>query len=393
MVLGMIGKKAQVEMQFNWIFVLIVGTVLLAFFFVLISKQTNNSDQQISASLSRHFTTVIKTNAQRSGTVKAFNVPRNVELEFTCDSERQIHQYTLNDLKGADIKYDIIFAPSYLQNSKLYTWTEEWVLPSDSGFGITSMLYLTNPNHGYFFYNETPNSNSAILRDEFPKNFSVHYIDDDNVDGKPIEMSSKNYDTYTNVLLTEDIPNNNPFISDTGDSEYVKQRFIVIHPRENYLFSYGEICYCPDYSCVEKWKDGSDLDESSGIEGYKTACTSADGEYTHYMGKASLYGAIISKDANYYDCMMNKAFDKLRITTLMQYYRINKSADLLPWRCRNDLGVGVAGPMGWLEKLNTTLSTGFKIEGDPVGESYKLIKKLALRNRQLALQGNCIQLY
>ena len=107
-------KRAQVEIQFNWIFVIIAGSVLLGFFFMMIASQSSVSEQKISVSLARNFKTILDATAQKSGTFKEYQFPSTLDIEFECDEVSNLHNYKLNDLKAGDIKYDIIFLDDIL---------------------------------------------------------------------------------------------------------------------------------------------------------------------------------------------------------------------------------------------------------------------------------------
>jgi len=45
----MVGKRG-IEMQFHWIFILIAGAIILAFFFSLVAKQKSLSEEKLSIS-------------------------------------------------------------------------------------------------------------------------------------------------------------------------------------------------------------------------------------------------------------------------------------------------------------------------------------------------------
>ena len=118
-------KKAQIDMQFNWIFVIIIGAVLLGFFFTAIMSASKSSDQKISVSLAKHFETIIFSAGQKSGTLKTYQTPP-VTLHFTCDDGQGLYNYYVGDLKARDTKYDLIFAPDSLTGNSVITWTQKW---------------------------------------------------------------------------------------------------------------------------------------------------------------------------------------------------------------------------------------------------------------------------
>ena len=51
-------KKGQVSFQLNWVFVIIIGVIILTFFISVVSKQKEVSDNKISASVAKSFETL-----------------------------------------------------------------------------------------------------------------------------------------------------------------------------------------------------------------------------------------------------------------------------------------------------------------------------------------------
>jgi hypothetical protein len=353
----MLYKKAQVEVQFNWIFVIIVGVIFLSFFFMYIANRAEVSEQKISVGMARHFRTIIDSTSQKSGTVKEYTLPAPVEIKFICNNEYGLYNYMLNDVKVDDIKYDLIFAPRNLIARNVYTWTKEWEIPEKNGFSIATFLFLTGKNNGYVFYNEYPEEeNYQLLFDNFPSNFSVH-------EGTE-SFDEKNY--HETVYITY---GDNRFT----DVNHEGAKFVNILPDDQYnFFRTGTVCYCDDYSC-----------------------DSCEGE-VRYMGSASLYGAIFSMDAESYNCTMNKALDKFRMVLLLQAYRINSAVEAgsLSTSCVNYLGIngGLEGPKQWLHDLNESLDVN-GIEELHFETIMDSVDDIHARNRLLILERGCIQLY
>jgi hypothetical protein len=382
-------KKSQLELQFNWIFVLIVGIVFLAFFFMLISSQTKSNEIKISASLTKHFRTIIDSTSQKSGTLNEYKFPSSFEIDFECDIDKNIYEYRLNDYKVGDIKYDVIFSPRKLFGQNIYTWTREWELPESEGFSVSTFLYVTNKRNGYIFINSTSSAFKTLFS-QFPENISV-----DISDGTQ-DFGERNYDNYTYILFKDNV-----YDVQINDANKIKKTFIVIEPlNPNDVFEYGNIYYCDSKAEFNNQFPPSSSSTKSTIT---RGC-----EQTQYLGSASLYGAIFSSDKKYYDCMMTKAIRKLRLVTLLQYYRIENfnatigttsDNDLL--LCKANLGIGttVEGPYTKLKTLcyddDALLTNNFNtlVLDDKIDDINTIIKSLQSKNRVLALDTNCIKLY
>ena len=61
------------------------------------------------------------------------------------------------------------------------------------------------------------------------------------------------------------------------------------------------------------------------------------GQSYHYIGLPALYAAIFSEDQENYECAMDKAFKKLKLTSQVYYGKLNsfESDSSIPSDCRN----------------------------------------------------------
>jgi len=384
----MISKKAQVEVQFNWIFILIAGAVLLGFFFLMISSQSNTNETKISATLTRTFKTIVDATAQKSGTLKEYSFASNLNIEFQCKENSGLYNYKLNDVKVADIKYDVIFAPESMIGRNIYTWTREWELPDEQGFSVTTFLYMTNKLQGFIFVNDSSNGFKTIYNN-FPKNISQHTTTINDNHELTNTFSELNYNKYKFIVF-----NDSYFYSSDGTTKKsislpnnLVNRFsaIIISPdNDQDVFKKGKVCYCNSQSTCN-----------------------APIDCVNYLGSASLYGAIFSDNGDYYKCTMNKAFDKLYLTSALQYHRLTsvELAGGLSSSCKLYLGLldelDSNTPKDWLQQLtgleveaqgllNNTFSDLTDVDVEIISN---LLDKIYNQNRVLALEQNCIQIY
>ena len=80
-------KKGVIEVQFNWIFVLIVGAIILAFFVSIVMKQKDLSSGRLGTKLATDLET-ITTGAEVSvGTAQLIKVPNSL-IEFQSPEDQ-----------------------------------------------------------------------------------------------------------------------------------------------------------------------------------------------------------------------------------------------------------------------------------------------------------------
>ena len=153
--------RAQVESHFSWIFVLVAGAVILAFFFSVVQKQRELSDQKLSISLVSDFEAIISSAAVAKGTTQSLPI-YNQEIDFSCG--------TICDCKmsvggfSKPFRDKIIFAPQQISGRNMILWTLEWKSPPLAPFRIANFVYASDDSTHYWFVKaETDHSIDNIL--------------------------------------------------------------------------------------------------------------------------------------------------------------------------------------------------------------------------------------
>ena len=369
--------KAQVGIQFNWIFVILIGAVLLGFFFSFIFSSTSSNEKEVSATIARHFETIITSTNQKIGTVKSYKIPLS-ELEFTCDNFQDVYQYSIGGVKAKDTKYELIFSSKKLYGTRIYTWTEKWNIP----YQVATFLYITNDKEHFSFIplNNQLSSFEEELVDNFATNISSSVANKTNSgDYENIPSSTMNMDKYTYVLikkLSSNLPDPSTFIEVPKN----KVSIIVLEPTREDLFDQGNV-YFFDY---DKYKS------------FVSSTTQETNYDSMYLGKASLYAAIFAGNKERYVCGMNKALKKLKIVSEIQKYKIlneNQSIDSI---CRSHL-IGdesidqLKGAIYFIEDIISQSQNGFsettltKIIAD--------INQLEKKNNEIIIEYQCPAIY
>src|SRR3990170_4480778 len=76
-------KKGDVEIQFNYIFVMIVGAILLAGIIALVFRLKASSETEISGTVMTQLNSIFVGAQQSAGTLQNLTIPE-VELSFDC---------------------------------------------------------------------------------------------------------------------------------------------------------------------------------------------------------------------------------------------------------------------------------------------------------------------
>jgi len=356
-------NKAQLAMSFNWIFVLIVGIVFLTFFFSLIASQSKVSDQKVSATIAKQFQTILGTTTQKAGTFKTYSTPK-IELSFYCDANQAMSRYSLNGKIAGYTTHDVLFSPSNLKGTKLYTWTQEWAYP----YQVTNFLYVTNKLHMFIFYspNEVLPADLENLLKIFPTNLTIFMMNDTHYPTKRL-----NNNLYTYVFFKNQQPLPDIILTE-------KSKVIIIEPnKSSNIFDSGKVYFL----------SGNDLKLNRDLDSFNNS---------YYFGAASLFGAIFVGEKQQYDCNMEKAFTRLLMLNKMYQYRTTEALKYIPSfsNCQylyNGTSSLQTGLSQLLDDFSDTLEGGF-LNIDAV-KFKKLVLDLRNKNNRISSEGGCPGIY
>lgn len=276
-------KKAAIDVQFNWIFVLIIGALILVFFISVMKTSeksaTKSTYQSITLDLKNLFTQT-ELDVRNSRTIKLPNIIMNFECdEFTVEKSSSYQE----------IKYKTIFSPNKIKGRELLTYTNTYNIP----YPVDYFVYMTSNQVRYDFVDCTV-SGCDTLKKEL------------------ISMLPVN-STILNVKTD---------FSNVKNDNYYKERFIFI----------GTEPSSEDLSNLEKLNDkdvtaiyiiDSNLKYGKFFYYEKNGKNFIKLSTQHsYLGKEMLAGAVIS-DSELYDCNVKKSLSKFKILTYLYSNRLN----------------------------------------------------------------------
>lgn len=162
-------KRGQIELTFNWIYIVIAGAVILLFFFGLVVKQKQVSEERLSSEVVQIMDSIL-TGAGASEKTKNFidaSGLADYTLYFSCDAG--ISEFGIKDRPArTQDNVDPLFAPREIHSSRIVTWSLPYNLP----FKVIDFLFVIPLNMKYYlvgndagFINEFLNSTEGIERE------------------------------------------------------------------------------------------------------------------------------------------------------------------------------------------------------------------------------------
>lgn len=276
-------RKKGFEMQVHWIFILIAGAVILAFFFSVAAKQRSLSEQKLSITLSANIDAVFAGAVESKGTAQLLPLPAG-GIEFSCSDVCDCN-FIIGG-KATSFSDKVIFAPSLLEDQDAVAWSNEWKLP----FRITNFLYITNPNIKYYLV-YIPGTNSERMLDRIekivPPSISMEILTD------PFDLSAVPQEGFQETkFIFLDVPDAQVNL-ESLDRDFRKKEVSAVNIHQNTITFFE--------------KEQNDLVFNS--------------DSSPFVGEPLMFAAIFAADKQMYDCGLQSAFRKLNHVASVIYGR------------------------------------------------------------------------
>ncbi|MFH1439784.1 MAG: hypothetical protein ABIG89_04405 [Candidatus Woesearchaeota archaeon] len=286
-------KRGDIEVQFNWIFIFIVGTIILLFFVSAGKTYLHNSEIKLASRIMFDLDSIMRGATASTKSATKLEIPK-LEMRFTCfpdcSEEGCSSDFSMGDTGvNKQTPHQVIFTSEHIESDYLITWSLDWTVP----FKVGNLLYLTSPAIKYVLVYNDPVSEA---------------------------FANKVYNLMLdNEFLTVEIKAHDEF-ADVADLGHEKIRFVFFYQFgkddikvDPELFEKGDF----DVVVLEPVFEGNAMfftkDEVKNGVNYATVL-----KYGYY-GKETLMGAIFSENADFYKCSMEKSFNHLN--RLFDIYR------------------------------------------------------------------------
>lgn len=298
-----LSKKAVIEVSLHWIFVIVVGAIILTFFITIVVKQKNASEQNLIIDLRNTFASYIlgaQTASQGAVELSTFENPFSYSCSLIRDQKCSC-QLLIGDkfTQALDLEDSVLFSPksSGKETDRLLVWSLPWRMP----FPATNFVYFSHPKVRYLFVYD-PNS---FIRNDVETIFTHTLTDKIN---KDLVKSPGFLDIN---------------VSDLGDEFH---KIIIIGQLQNLKlpsipdFLKNEktvILYVPSVS-QKDIQTGNIIyfQYDSKTESFRQQTSSA------LLGLPSFFGAVFADDVDTYNCAMANAFVNLRNSAQVQLERM-----------------------------------------------------------------------
>ncbi len=283
-------KKAAIEIQFNWMFVLIVGVIIFIFFTRITMKYQEVSESKIAISVLANVDTIATGAASSRDTDQIIDIPNvNMKISSTEDCYRT-YKIGGNNRRLEDV---FIFSPDEIEGNKLIFWTLDWSIP----YRIANLVFLTSPLVKY-----------VIVGDSGLANEVNSMLDS----GLGVPLAIEQRATPGDISL---VPDHNHY--------QVRFVFFGFDP-DGVSVSQFEDMPDKDVTAIQIIPDGTTFEETGTIRFFEKEADVlrpvTDGT-TYYLKKEAMYGALFSGNKYIYNCNMKAAFERLRFVSQLYQNR------------------------------------------------------------------------
>ena len=160
-------RKGQAQ-QFNWIFVIVSGAIILGFFTLFIFKYVELQEKRFHVNIARDFGSSFELlsslSAGSSATLdsqEGFRIGTTVNIESSCDDGRLF--LTVNGDPDASFKFrdELVFAPSSMRVDSLDLWLLPWSFP----YFVGNFVLVSEPEKFYYLVYDVSSRDEVLALD------------------------------------------------------------------------------------------------------------------------------------------------------------------------------------------------------------------------------------
>ncbi len=275
-------KKGALDISFNWILILVVGTAITIFFIAIVSNQKEKSEINSALTVRSELNSIFSGASLSKDKQLEVDMP-DINLKMVCEFAT-CEDFTFSNNPSCYSNYEIgdtginqqtpsqiIFSPNSLSGRKLFTWTLPWNIP----FYVTNFLYITGTNIKYIFIDE---ENTLSFFNEFPEKANKKLISPNQLSNEPPEGNE-----IFKIIF---------FNSPMQNIEISEEIISSAKPEDISAININTASKQIDFYYFEQ---GSFILSDS----------------IRYLTDSEIYAAIFSDSIDFYKCNMQKAFNRL----------------------------------------------------------------------------------
>ena len=299
-------RRAAIELSLHWIFVIVIGAIILTFFITLVVKQKSISQSELLNERARtleSYITGAQTTTRGAIELSTFGNPFRYSCAENSQSESDACTCTLvvgeKPRQSIDVGSSVLFAPAYSGKTtdSLIVWSVPWRMP----YPVTNFVYFTTPDIEYVFvYDKTTpigRDLETIFTQDITEKISKRLVNSPEL--KNVVFADEGYQRRVIVVVGRTL------------EHFRTMTFPSFVKNEGTTILYTPSLNPSDLQTGEVYYFNYDADQDAFVQSGSSKI----------MGLPSFFGAFFVDDTQSYDCMMSTAFRNLRSATTVQLER------------------------------------------------------------------------
>jgi hypothetical protein len=299
-------KKGVIVIQFNWIYVLIIGGLILGLFVGIAVRQKEASEKTAAGEIQRRLETVLASAESSLGTVNMIDMGR-ATIRFDCFG------FSVGELKP--FSPGVTFAPKRIstRGKEFITWTQDFSVP----FRVTNFLYVTGRQVRYVIVGDSQLADK--IKEELPRELNMVSAES-LVEAETITYENEDITKFIIVDLDGSLDLDSSFLGTDVSALQIKGITINFYEKPP-----------------------------------NSAALIPRGASTYYGSTPMMYGAIFADDAETFDCNMEKAFKRLDIISQIYARRAEELRDSGEYGEEHPCYNSYNSASYWFQTINTDL--------------------------------------
>ena len=292
-------SKAQMQVTFHWIYVVLAGAVILLFFAGVVVRQKSLAEKELTADVVRIMETILAGAGVSEKTKNTIDTSGLSDLTLYFSCTESVGEFgILGGSSRAQNARDPLFAPQKIQSPQLIAWSLPYVFP----FKIVDFLYVTAPTIKYAVFSLTlSDSPFDELEEEFRGIGNVVHLQ------TPEAYANLAPEEYFHIRVVTDVPDLH--------AQAVPQRLRSLDDEQVSLVEVlGEkaIYY-------QKKESFWQLQGEANIFSLGNTASLSGGGSSRGARDPAVFAAIFSGTPEQYQCNMQKTLQRLEL--LVQLYQ------------------------------------------------------------------------
>ena len=178
-------KLGQIQVTFNWLYVLLAGGVILLFFAGIVVNQKENAEKSLSVKIIEDLDSIFTGAYVSDKTQGELPTAGLRDYTFTFECSEGVTEYGILD-RGVVRQENLIpiFSPREIKTEKMYWWSIPYKFP----FPIINLLIITSENTKYYLLGDLSFAQAFI---DDVKKFNLEHLSEDQY---PVQVNpTKNY--------------------------------------------------------------------------------------------------------------------------------------------------------------------------------------------------------